>query len=122
MRDASKRRSLNQVAHRLAELLGVLPGNAKVELHPSTSGIRWQPALFKQRRARFVAGNKLLQFFVALRLLSASPFATPQNTEYSTSQDRGKTTFTRFVHRSSLNQNRLFRWWGRCTQRAAFSR
>lgn len=38
MRDTSERRSLNFVAQRLSELLGVLPGDVKVEGHPSISG------------------------------------------------------------------------------------
>ena len=66
--------------------------------------------------------SRRLKFFTALRLLCTSPFGTLQNANHSASQDRGKTTFTRFVHRLPPNPGGGYRWQDRWTQRASFPR
>ena len=68
------------------------------------------------------SGSRRLKLFIALRLLCTSPFDTLQNASHSASQDRGKTAFTRFVHRLPPNPGRGYRWQDRWTQRASFPR
>ena len=68
------------------------------------------------------SGSRRPKLFTALRLLCTSPFDTLQNANHSASQDRGKTTFTRFVHRLPPNPVLGFCWPDRWTQRASFPR